>query len=138
MKALELRIGNWLTGGAETAIKGDFQVEGWHINAMVAFEKTAKRFVDWQPIPLTEEWLKKFGFTKQGELNYTRYWHKNPDALFSFGNYARSNDDPESKPTLKARCKDGQTNQVSIASLKYVHQLQNLYFALTGEELKCA
>jgi hypothetical protein len=80
-----------------------------------------------KPIPLTEEWLLKFGFEgKISEVSncgnfYLRYnaeygrhgmaiWHQKGAWCFSH------------------------TNQFTM--LRYVHQLQNLYFALTGEELQ--
>lgn len=77
---------------------------------------------DIKPIPLTEEWLLKFGFftTKTGKLidatlpNFRFSLHKS-------GNY------------------DGflfcEKDNV-ITNIDYVHQIQNLYFALTNEELK--
>ena len=68
----------------------------------------------YEPIELTEDWLFKFGFEK---LNYT-YWAKG---------LAVHNHDIVSFYMLYEQ------NRTYI---KYVHQLQNLYFALTGEELK--
>ena len=72
------------------------------------------------PIPLTEEWLLKFGFKKDTE-GYTLgrfeiyHFHQKPESDFiTAWGYSLS------------------TNEMSI---KYVHQLQNLYFALTGTEL---
>lgn len=68
-----------------------------------------------EPIPLTEEWLLKFGFVRN------KIKHEIGDfECHSIG--------------------DGKWNfvwdkLVFSASLKYVHTLQNLYFALTGEEL---
>ena len=70
---------------------------------------------DWQakPIPLTEEWLVKFGFYKD-KLEVGLY-HFNDLEIF-LPNYF----------TWKTQF---------IDNIKYVHQLQNLYFALTNEEL---
>ena len=77
-----------------------------------------------KPIPLTEEWLIKFGFEKitndyiSGDFEYSI-----TDCLID-GNmefvYVCSKD-----ATLESKCQ----------LPKYVHQLQNLYFTLTGEEL---
>jgi len=79
------------------------------------------------PIPLTEDWLKSFGFefpesskscihpnTMLFEL-----WKPN----FDFGSFRAG------------RFNAGVFLQVS-EKIQYVHQLQNLYFALTGEELQ--
>jgi len=75
-----------------------------------------------KPIPLTEEWLMKFGFVKI------------------------ANDSEKKKDCDFARvgklelCYDVDTNSYyptinEYTILKYVHQIQNLYFVLTGEEL---
>lgn len=76
-----------------------------------------------EPIPLTEEWLLKFGFsfafkdTKGCFLDDTEKYMIHEDVnewdIFILGH----NEDSY------------------ICSVKYVHQLQNLFFALIGEEL---
>lgn len=60
---------------------------------------------NYEPIPLTKEWLVKFGF-KDGK----RGWFKTGARNSKFNLY------------MYGRC-------------DYVHQLQNLYFAITREEL---
>jgi len=84
---------------------------------------TQYRTCDVSPIPLTEEWLIK--------LKYVKYTHKSNEL-----------------PDYKWFC-DGGTCVISqvgsrlyyggmlagYKGLKYVHQLQNLYFVLTGKEL---
>jgi len=73
-----------------------------------------------EPIPLTEEWLLKFGFEKHRFSHLKK--HKSGvvlcllDDCFVLNNY---------KDHLIINYKN-----------KYVHQLQNLYFALTGQELE--
>ena len=73
-----------------------------------------KILIDFTPIPLTEEWLLKLGFYKYKGNNSDCFLNGfetacNMTMLFWKGN--------------------------QIKNIKYVHQLQNLYFALTGEEL---
>lgn len=74
-----------------------------------------------EPIPITEEWLDKLGF--RGKKVY--------DAIFEW----RIGD------SLKEHCiqTDGEafvwTHYKDGIDIKFVHQLQNLYYALTGEEL---
>jgi len=69
-----------------------------------------------EPIPLDEQWLVKFGASKRpngyfiGKLKFT-YEH---NELSKFVRFHYSG---------------------KIAYLQYVHQLQNLYYALTGQEL---
>lgn len=78
------------------------------------------------PIPLTEEWLLKFGFDKSTFGSIPMFFSKNDS--FSYiqeqaygcnGNYGYCLND----------------EKMWFLEIKYVHQLQNLYFALTGEEL---
>jgi hypothetical protein len=72
----------------------------------------------YKPVPLTEEWLLRLGFEKK-QPNYTWY-RKNRVTINVFNDVAfRLN-----------------TNGYCVYKpFKHVHQLQNLYFALTGEEL---
>ena len=74
------------------------------------------------PIPLTEEWLLKFGFEKMGD----KFSLKNKKAgVFRFVKISGN--------IIVGELEHGR-NSIS-EFIKYVHQLQNLYFALTGEEL---
>ena len=68
---------------------------------------------DLTPIPLTNEWLLKFGFKPDCnsiQFNLGMFMYENKNNLFYIG-------------------------QESFA-MEYVHQLQNLYFILTGTELQ--
>jgi hypothetical protein len=80
-----------------------------------------------EPIPLTEEWLLNFGF----EQDYNCFVKSTGQLdLIIF-----------SSDTLVAKANDLKPGEFYfcfhkiIVMIKYVHQLQNLYFALTGEEL---
>jgi len=78
-----------------------------------------------EPIPLTEEWLLKFGF----ELQLDGSYQKNDfsiflDKRFNTNLYLQDNEKGSFK-WFGYECK-----------VIHVHQLQNLYFALTNEELK--
>jgi hypothetical protein len=70
---------------------------------------------EYKPIPLTEEWLLKFDWFSVDEGKYTfrdiEYYSISEDGSLYF------------------------MNQYTATDIKYVHQLQNLYFALTGNEL---
>lgn len=89
--------------------------------------------VEMSHIPLTEEWLLKFGFEKE-PMAYSR----NIDLFGGGKKLSFSGDylylvDSEKKNTTP-------TDIITIWNKDvikqfYVHQLQNLYFALTGEEL---
>ena len=69
---------------------------------------------EYKPIPLTEEWFLKFGFENSEKIAvHNRFvWYKDHIGI------------------------KGMLGVVKPVECKYVHQLQNLYFAMTGEELK--
>lgn len=76
------------------------------------------------PIEITEEWLLKLGFRLMDSDGYEYTQYKNKDWRFY---------------VFKADNYDGYLlvdGMVTITDrVKHVHQLQNLYFALSGEEL---
>lgn len=73
-------------------------------------------------VPITEEWLFKFGFEKIEDTSWYCEYRIDKKNIVSF-----DKDDKEySYFNLSSR----------LCRLQYVHQLQNLYFALTQEELK--
>jgi len=81
-----------------------------------------------EPIPLTEIWLKKFGFvTADYEVDQIIWDYNDHFCLVQDGV------PPEQQPIV-FEWEDGANNHET--HIRYVHQLQNLYYALTGEELK--
>lgn len=118
MKPNELRIGNWVYFTDWPVSDNPVQVERSTLS-----EDWVKFFAS--PIPLTKEWLLRFGF----EIN------ENQDYEMNFGRkcieVVECQDDDLG---LKYRNDVGLTcNWIDFVD--YVHQLQNLVFALTGEEL---
>ena len=108
MNEKELRIGNWIE------YKGSHCA--WAVSDFAEIEHGILNFV--RPIPLTEEWLVKFGFVFDG-VRYQQYINNN---LWAF---------------VKNNAYGWYSPFIEISNgIKYVHQLQNLYFTLTGEELK--
>lgn len=118
MEAKELRIGNFAEDQNGNLLK------------VVSLNETDILFkvVDrskfplpngWQaePIPITEEWLVKFGFERinEREFRHTEYFYNLERGWFGI-------------------C-EGIGMEI-VFDMKYVHQLQNLYFALTGNELQ--
>lgn len=76
-------------------------------------------------IPINEEWLLKFGFTRHHEDYYNDVIYFKDvvgKSEFQLGIYA------------KRRLWPGQ--QPKAEPIRYVHQLQNIYFALTQSQLK--
>jgi len=72
-----------------------------------------------KPIPITEEWLLKFGFFKYNNAYVLEKPNENI-MNFKFSIWSDFTYNSSEFPV----------------ELKYVHQLQNLYFALTGTHLK--
>ncbi len=120
LKATELRIGNWVSS-KEIPV----QIE------KITTETVRYCFGDFpisyiEPIPITEDWLWRLGFEeREGLFRLSKYWveFRNFDSVgvkILFGSF--------------------QTQKIYILGdatyIEYVHQLQNLYFALTGKELK--
>lgn len=130
MKANELRIYN-LVGTEDGRV---FQVtsigeKGLNGNgcasAVIYGTSTPTYFIDndfskLKPISLTEEWLLKFGF----EFSYDS-WTK------IFGNKSCFDIRRYINGKLHFICNSGDSD----THLIYTHQLQNLYFAITGTEL---
>ncbi len=105
----ELRIGNFVSNGNPVTVEHYFLQDS---------------FADFDPIPITPEILEKCGF----ENFAFEYIHESGVSLENM----RGNDGP------------GQPDYFYLSfvfknasvEIKHLHQLQNLYFALTGEELK--
>lgn len=123
INATELRIGNFISHNKNEVkvfelpylIDLDENKEGYLINSIWADE--------FEPIPLTEEVLKKCGFKYQLD---DCYFLALGDNRYKYGLYYIG---------FIQLAKD----IVPIANFKhviYLHQLQNLYFTLTGEELQ--
>jgi hypothetical protein len=120
MKASELRIGNYYNQfGNETKIS-------W-VN-LKELESAPEGQIWCKPIDLTDEWLLRFGFEKKGHGFSDNIYYKQQE----WANWAYSVTISETGMVIK----HGFMNQWSeLKALNYVHELQNLYFALTGEEL---
>ena len=118
MTAVELRIGNYLSPiGIGISIVTFIDSE----QDLIGTNNFADRGIDdFNPIPLTEEWLLKFGFI-------TTQWDNFDSYRLEIGN-----NDYAIVIYSDGKCEVG---DVIITKINYVHQLQNLYFALLGEEL---
>lgn len=122
MNVRELRIGNLVS---KNTAQG-----GWWIDSDVMasdFGKTAAGTLlceSFEPIPITEGWLVKLGFNKYDDLfiltcknDIDIYYNINPENSISIGN-------------------GDYHGTFSMKHIKSIHELQNLYFSLTGEELE--
>jgi hypothetical protein len=138
MKVEELRIGN-LINGIYYEYENDEEseeIENETICKVVALdvadmceyriyveseEADIEIFSEFKPIPLTEEWLWNFGFEKTEWDNFNSFRRTIGNNDYAIILYSDGN------------CEVG---DIITCKIEYVHQLQNLYFALTGEELK--
>lgn len=88
MEANKLRIGNW--------IKEPIEIGGRIVQVeRIDTDKDGyNHYLDHcNPIPLTEEWLLKFGFDSISEINsFTEnYWNKNKDASIDVETFLTGN-----------------------------------------------
>jgi hypothetical protein len=117
MKANELRIGNWFN---EFGIPK--QVTPNLILKLYQIEIAGKVAIDISPIPLTPEILVKAGFENKSSTT---------DYIFEYGNFIIGGTRKRLFPSVWGE--DGLQDYGNL--IEYVHELQNLYFALTGKEL---
>lgn len=113
MKANELRIGNYVNHNQYSA-----KVTGIELNRLCV-DPSVYPYIGYdeiKPIPLTEEWLLKFGF--DFKIDYLLQKNGFSIVFEHKGNFLM-----------------GYLESIGI-DIEYVHTLQNLFFALTGEELK--
>jgi len=121
----ELRVGNYVMFTPDFDL-GHAQIIGiLEEDAKVKYDdgKIDYPLLDWlKPIPITREWVEKLGF----EIST---WHERVEVWSH----------PDHIPGLV--CIDGEKwlhshdDDLDSVELKSVHQLQNLFFALTGTEL---
>jgi hypothetical protein len=144
MKATELRIGNLVNINEETRIDNTNELP--LINPLFKIERIDEDgeiiiyseinnlhihcdLESIQPIPLTEEWLFKFGFhlrdgfSNTFKLNIEKHQYDCSEITYS------------EKEGLLRFSNGKEKGTTLIPHIKHVHQLQNLYFSLTGEEL---
>ena len=138
MKSTELRLGNYfnpidrsnqvhlpLTGFIFKVLKiGIFDVEAIQFDKHPAQVEKYDFFPtnDTSPILLSEEWLLKLGFERKYN-NDKPVWVINHYMFLDFSFH------------ISAKESGFFSFNCFLKELKYVHELQNLYFALTGDEL---
>jgi len=131
INARELRIGNLLqdsNGDIFSALA--FNTSSVWIEYLVEEkERSSTLELDIEnvfPVALTEKWLLRFGFEENPNHEHPSFdeYRLPQDCDFAIGNY---NDEYWIVDFLD--------QTYGSPEIKYVHQLQNLYFALTGEEL---
>ena len=121
MKANELRLNNLVLVNGITYKVLSIEQDGVLVEPLKDSNNMCYDFENYklEPIPLTEEWLLQFGLVRN-EVDRKRFYICGVD-LYVF-NSEKIIFNPSSA-------------SLSLY-IKHVHTLQNLYFALTGEELK--
>ena len=118
MKTQDLRIGNYVNHICNDELVTDVIADvGYHLLSSpksTTSRKDSDVVKELKPIPLTEEWLLKFGFEKLKGWDDTFFFQLNGVQILEY---------------------NGSGYDYNSFNIKHAHQLQNLYFALTGEEL---
>ena len=128
MKANELRIGNWVCFIDEIVCISAIKNNLYEGNGAIRINRNKilwHSLDDFKPIPLTKEWLLRFGFSKTESNEYYQFYDLDNFRVFLGIKVTQS---------VFVTWKDCQIED-SVNNLS-VHQLQNLYFALTGQELE--
>lgn len=118
MEAKKLMIGNYVKDPYNNTIR------------LVSVEKDASML---RPLPITEEWLNDFGFEKTKRrdahvINVGEY-----DLYVAVNAFSGT---LKKDPSWHCSVAIGYGSQPMSIMKMYVHELQNLFFALTGTELK--
>jgi hypothetical protein len=122
MKATDLRIGNLVN--YKIVDKLDERKEWFEPCEIDAIDLQVIDS-DYQPIPLTEEWLLKFGFNIYHDPE-TIYYEITFDKIANYKFYLSRK---KGFPIFYYR------NDFLTTQIHSIHSLQNLYFAITNEEL---
>lgn len=128
MKASELRIGNIISFCGNfvyvlSVSRSNFLELGYYTDS-IGFERHVTDS-NLSEIPITEEWLIRFGFT----LNVDEWCTGSEDGRLEVYKHTLGSFD-----ILESERGDYRHTE-AYNEIKSVHQLQNLYFALIGEEL---
>lgn len=122
MKPNELRIGNLINyNGGQPEDEDLLNTVDWQDLQWITERKDEFNSLH-KPILLTEEWLVKFGFDRINNSLTSRLYSNNVFEIMTNGYI------------YHFWIYDNTEGGFEI-NIKNVHQLQNLYFALTGEEL---
>jgi hypothetical protein len=124
MKYSQFRLGNLLQDGVSKTLLKVIEVSEKDLTTYVIDRSMFPLEKGWftDPIPITEEWLLKLGFI-------TSDWDNNSSFRLMIGN---------NEYTMVFRKENSLVCEIGdlfVKDVLYVHQLQNIYFSLTGEEL---
>jgi hypothetical protein len=120
MKATELRVGNYIQDCFDVKKREVRQLDLEDFSAMLNY-RNSNHPNTYIAVKINNEWIKSFGFENS----------KNQDKFFT-----KDNTIGISTADDKFRFIQGNfVCQIVLREFEYVHELQNLYYAITGVEL---
>jgi len=127
IKANELRIGNLLTH-EQDYMNNMYPIDHWQVTSIGAKSFRCKGHSGkyFNPIPITEEWLLRLGY---------RYYNGKSSGTMCLDYGGKLYIDFHDR---KIQIKSHYESYILYRSLHhvlYVHQLQNIYYSLTGQEI---
>lgn len=135
----ELRVGNKLLFQRNSEIIEIITV-AWVSDDSIGYKEEHEASYPKSPnhffgIPLTPEWLERCGFKYLDSIISGRYFVQWADsnseiAWYPVGQFISIN------TATGGEGEQSNYTEVSMKHIQYLHQLQNLYFALTGQELQ--
>jgi hypothetical protein len=135
MIANQLRIGNLVAYGVRPVPIKSIHTESVLKKEVHVYVELNENLIHYcidvsevKPIPLTEEWLLKFGFHKKDAEWYLHPCFELKIIVFNKGEF-------NGVMFYTRTIHTDFTPIYCTKHINHVHQLQNLYFALTGEEL---
>lgn len=117
MEAKDLRVGNLVIGRIGIPVEVG-------VHALVKLQEGEPGY---DPIPLTSDWLFKLGFEDNG-LSFSNCNIYERDDLRILVNRAHKD--------FAFTHKNISPPSLSMRTVKYVHELQNIVFAITGKEFE--
>lgn len=124
----ELRIGNWITMKDGTPFRtgvgrdvDDTIKEEWELHVIKQYPE------NYEAIPVTEEWIAKFGFAEDAQTLNSWTNSKLEEMGYRLIHRLVS---PNGYTLMKGNVVEGRYNTPTV------HKLQNAYFKLTEEELE--
>jgi hypothetical protein len=124
IKAIDVRIGNYAI----------YEGKIYKLSAASILDLSRNEGKEFEAIPITEDWLLKFGFTNIDQTNiYVKSMHKiGGEKLKSIAVYI---DEENYTVAIVDYYAGVEKTDLLHLDYEYVHQLQNLYYALTGLDL---